>query len=171
MPRRRHGRLLVEAAEPGAARTDHAQVAACRRASPAAYDAARPGAAVRRPAAGSESQVSRWLGTALARFCAEQGWEFRSLRSRLALVDRSFESYLASKVLLGLLGLLFAPLLLLVLTVSGLHLTVVVPVWAGLGLGGVRKRVKLLGGEVEWREVSPHGIRCRVVIRDLSKAR
>jgi tight adherence protein C len=92
---------------------------------------------VRQPLPGSESQVSRWLGAALARFCAEQGWELRSLRSRLALVDRSFESYLASKVLLGLLGLLFAPLLLLVLTVSGLHLTVVVPVWAGLGLGAV----------------------------------
>ena len=38
----------------------------------------------------------------------------------------------------------------------------------GLGLGGVRKRVKQLGGEVEWREVSPHGISCRVTIRDLS---
>ena len=38
----------------------------------------------------------------------------------------------------------------------------------GLGLGGVRKRVKQLGGEVEWREVQPHGIGCRVVIRDLS---
>ena len=38
----------------------------------------------------------------------------------------------------------------------------------GLGLGGVRKRVKQLGGAVEWREVSPHGISCRVVIRDLS---
>ena len=41
--------------------------------------------------------------------------------------------------------------------------------WAhGLGLGGVRKRVKQLGGEVEWRELSPHGIGCRVVIRELS---
>jgi len=41
--------------------------------------------------------------------------------------------------------------------------------WAhGLGLGGVRKRVKQLGGEVEWREVEPHGIRCHVVIRRLS---
>lgn len=39
----------------------------------------------------------------------------------------------------------------------------------GLGLGGVRKRVKQLGGEVEWREVRPHGISCRVVIRELSK--
>jgi signal transduction histidine kinase len=38
----------------------------------------------------------------------------------------------------------------------------------GLGLGGVRKRVKQLGGTVEWREVTPHGISCRVVIRDLS---
>jgi signal transduction histidine kinase len=38
----------------------------------------------------------------------------------------------------------------------------------GLGLGGVRKRVKQLGGEVEWREVRPHGISCRVIIRDLS---
>jgi signal transduction histidine kinase len=36
----------------------------------------------------------------------------------------------------------------------------------GLGLGGVRKRVKQLGGEVEWREVEPAGISCRVTIRD-----
>ncbi len=42
--------------------------------------------------------------------------------------------------------------------------------WAhGLGLGGVRKRVKQLGGEVEWREASPTGIRCRVCIRQLSE--
>ena len=42
-------------------------------------------------------------------------------------------------------------------------------IWAhGLGLGGVRKRVKQLGGEVEWREIAPCGISCRVVIRDLT---
>ncbi len=38
----------------------------------------------------------------------------------------------------------------------------------GLGLGGVRKRVKQLGGGVEWREATPHGIACRVIIRDLT---
>jgi signal transduction histidine kinase len=38
----------------------------------------------------------------------------------------------------------------------------------GLGLGGVRKRVKQLGGEVEWLEVSPRGIACRVAIRDFT---
>jgi signal transduction histidine kinase len=32
----------------------------------------------------------------------------------------------------------------------------------GLGLGGVRKRVKLLGGRVEWTELPGRGIRCEV---------
>jgi signal transduction histidine kinase len=32
----------------------------------------------------------------------------------------------------------------------------------GLGLGGIRKRVKQLGGEVAWLELVPHGIECRV---------
>ncbi len=30
----------------------------------------------------------------------------------------------------------------------------------GLGLGGVRKRVRLLGGQVQWSEHQPRGIRC-----------
>lgn len=34
----------------------------------------------------------------------------------------------------------------------------------GLGLGGVRKRVKQLGGNVRWLEVEPKGIRVEVVI-------
>ncbi len=35
--------------------------------------------------------------------------------------------------------------------------------WAhGLGLGGVRKRVKQLGGTVQWRELAPRGIVCEV---------
>jgi signal transduction histidine kinase len=38
----------------------------------------------------------------------------------------------------------------------------------GLGLGGVRKRVKQLGGDVEWREAETRGISCRVTIRELS---
>jgi signal transduction histidine kinase len=41
--------------------------------------------------------------------------------------------------------------------------------WAhGLGLGGVRKRVKQLGGAVHWRELTPRGIGCHVTISDLS---
>ena len=40
----------------------------------------------------------------------------------------------------------------------------------GLGLGGVRKRVKLLGGEVEWRENGPRGICCEVRVPTLNAA-
>jgi signal transduction histidine kinase len=44
--------------------------------------------------------------------------------------------------------------------------------WAhGLGLGGVRKRVKQLGGEVEWVELAPCGIACKVRVRELSRRR
>ncbi len=39
--------------------------------------------------------------------------------------------------------------------------------WAhGLGLGGVRKRVKVLGGEVAWSENGEHGIVCAVRVPD-----
>jgi len=41
----------------------------------------------------------------------------------------------------------------------------------GLGLGGIRKRVKQLGGEVEWKPVAPRGIRCHVRIPTLTSAR
>ena len=37
----------------------------------------------------------------------------------------------------------------------------------GLGLGGVRKRVKQLRGDVQWRENGTQGIACRVVIAGL----
>jgi signal transduction histidine kinase len=42
--------------------------------------------------------------------------------------------------------------------------------WAhGLGLGGIRKRVKLLGGEVHWRENGARGIRCEIRVPDLGE--
>jgi signal transduction histidine kinase len=44
--------------------------------------------------------------------------------------------------------------------------------WAhGLGLGGVRKRMKLLGGEVHWRENVPRGIVCEVRAPDFTGRR
>jgi signal transduction histidine kinase len=39
----------------------------------------------------------------------------------------------------------------------------------GLGLGGVRKRVKQLSGEVNWSEMPEGGICCRVCVRQLSE--
>jgi tight adherence protein C len=101
----------------------------------AAFDAGRPPAghgALRYPGEANESAFSRRLGTALARFCAEQGWEFRSLRSNLNLAGKSFENYLATKVLLGLFGLIFAPIVLVGIGLAGVHLSIIIPVWAGL---------------------------------------
>jgi len=100
----------------------------------AAFDAGR-GPALRPvsyPGDGKESAVSKRLGRALARFCAEQGWEFRSLRSNLALVGKSFENYLATKALLGLFGLIFPPIVLGLIGLAGAHLSIIIPVWAGL---------------------------------------
>jgi signal transduction histidine kinase len=40
--------------------------------------------------------------------------------------------------------------------------------WAhGLGLGGIRKRVKLLGGEVRWRENGTRGVVCEIRVPEL----
>src|SRR5580692_11642519 len=82
--------------------------------------------------AGRESALSKRLGAALARFCAEQGWEFRSLRANLALVGKSFENYLATKVMLGFLGLILPPIVLVGIGLVGAHLSILIPVWAGL---------------------------------------
>ena len=42
--------------------------------------------------------------------------------------------------------------------------------WAhGLGLGGVRKRVKVLGGEVAWHENGERGIRCEVRVPEFGR--
>ncbi|MGH3400270.1 MAG: type II secretion system F family protein, partial [Streptosporangiaceae bacterium] len=102
----------------------------------AAFDAARPARSRPDYFSGSESEVSRRIGRALAAFCAEQGWEFPSLRANLSIVGRSFENFLATKVLLGLFGLLLGPLLLVLFGLAGVRIPVVIPVWLGLAVGG-----------------------------------
>ncbi|HEY2128092.1 MAG TPA: type II secretion system F family protein [Streptosporangiaceae bacterium] len=91
----------------------------------------------RTPVSERESRVGRRLGRALAAFCAEQGWEFPSLRANLSIIGRSFENFLATKVLLGLFGLLLGPVLLLLFGLAGVRIPVVIPVWLGLAVGGV----------------------------------
>ena len=101
----------------------------------AALDAVHP--PVSRVVDDRESEFSRRLGWALARFCAEQGWQFPSLRANLSLIGKSFENYLATKVLLGLLGFLIGPLFLLALTTAGFHVSFILPVWFALALAAV----------------------------------
>lgn len=100
----------------------------------AAFDAAQQAARGRgRAAAGPrERGFTRKLGAGLARLCAEQGWEFPSLRANLSLAGKSFESYLATKLLLAVFGLLFPPVLGSLVTLAGIRLPFIIPVWAGL---------------------------------------
>jgi Flp pilus assembly protein TadB len=106
----------------------------------AAYEAARSAPAARtaaRRGARGESEISKRLGGALARFCAEQGWEFPSLRADLSLAGKSLENFLATKVILALFGLVIVPVLAAGMGVAGIHLPVVIPVWAALAFAGV----------------------------------
>jgi tight adherence protein C len=100
----------------------------------AAFDAGHVSGlrAVTSPGDAARGGLSKRLGAMLARFCAEQGWEFRPLRANLALAGKSFEVYLATKVMLGFFGLVFPPAVLLGLGFAGIHLSVFVPVWAAL---------------------------------------
>jgi tight adherence protein C len=84
-----------------------------------------------------DGALMRRLGNAIAAFCAEQGWEFPSLRANLALADKSFESFMASKVLLGLLGFLIGPIFLAFATAAGFHIAFEIPIWFGLVLGAI----------------------------------
>ncbi|GII75499.1 type II secretion system protein [Sphaerisporangium rufum] len=78
------------------------------------------------------SPLRRALGDRLARFYTARGWEVRSARADLALLGRSFEGYLATKVLLAVSGLLAFPVLVAWLLLMGFDLSLQVPMWAAL---------------------------------------
>ncbi len=105
----------------------------------AAFDAAvRPGRPSGHPGrSGRGSQLGWQLGRAAAAFCAEQGWEFPSLRADLSIIGKSLENYLATKLLLGVGGLLLGPVLLLLLSLAGLRVPPAIPLWLGLVLAAV----------------------------------
>ncbi|GAA0387944.1 type II secretion system protein [Acrocarpospora corrugata] len=102
----------------------------------AALDRARAGEeAVRTPLVASNEQVSafrRALGLRLARFYQSRGWEVRSVRADLTLLGKSFEGFLATKVLLAVSGLFAFPLLVGWLALMGWGVSLHVPFWSAL---------------------------------------
>ncbi|MGW5261216.1 type II secretion system protein [Microbispora sp. NPDC004025] len=102
----------------------------------AALDQARDGEGVpRAPLIAPEEDVSefrRTLGLRLARFYAARGWEARSVKADLALLGKSFEGFLATKLLLGVSGLLAFPILVGWLALMGWGVSVQVPLWSAL---------------------------------------
>ncbi|WP_283138551.1 type II secretion system F family protein [Rhizohabitans arisaemae] len=76
--------------------------------------------------------VQRWIGERLARLYAARGWEVRSTRADLALIGKSFEGFLATKVLLAASGFLAFPLLAGWLALMEWGVSLQVPLWAAL---------------------------------------
>ncbi|MET9392586.1 type II secretion system F family protein [Streptomyces sp. NPDC006624] len=72
------------------------------------------------------------VGARVSEFYLQQGWEQRSLRADLAVLDRSWEKFLATKVLLGVAGLFFGPFLFAIVWTLGVGSSPVIPVWMAL---------------------------------------
>lgn len=77
------------------------------------------------------------VGQRIAAFYLEQGWELRSMRADLAVLDRSWESFLATKLLLGAAGLVFGPFLYALVWQLGFGISPIVPVWLALACAGL----------------------------------
>lgn len=77
------------------------------------------------------------LGISLNDFYLRQGWQIRSVRADLAIMDKTVEQFLATKLLLAAGGTIFGPFMFLALWEFGLQLNVAVPVWLALLFGGL----------------------------------
>jgi Flp pilus assembly protein TadB len=88
-------------------------------------------------AAPPPANVKERVGARVAEFYARQGWEQRSVRADLAILERSWQQFLATKVGLGAAGFLFGPLVFGAAALTGLHLTPIVPLWLALTFGGL----------------------------------
>ncbi|MDJ0464411.1 type II secretion system F family protein [Streptomyces sp. H27-C3] len=91
-------------------------------------------AAVQRDTGRFASSRSR-LGERISDFYRQQGWEQRSLRADLNVLERGWEKFLATKVLLGVAGLFFGPLLFAVGWAIGFGSSPMIPVWLALLCG------------------------------------
>ncbi|MEU1627020.1 type II secretion system F family protein [Streptomyces sp. NPDC020096] len=80
----------------------------------------------------NNSGVRARVGQRVADFYVQQGWQQRSLRADLAVLDRSWEGFLATKVMLSAVGLFFGPFLFAVAWTIGMGSSPVIPIWLAL---------------------------------------
>jgi Flp pilus assembly protein TadB len=81
---------------------------------------------------GALRELQTRIGERLAEIYLQRGWEQRSLRADLALLDRSWESFLATKVVLAGVGVFFGPFLFAAAWAAGFSTSPVIPVWLAL---------------------------------------
>ncbi|MEU8953827.1 type II secretion system F family protein [Streptomyces sp. NPDC048518] len=105
------------------------------RARGAAYESHRATSDVEKP--GRLGSLRTRVGARVSEFYLQQGWEQRSLRADLAVLDRSWEKFLATKVLLAAAGVFFGPFLFVIIAVIGFARSPVIPVWLALMFGAL----------------------------------
>ncbi|GII53209.1 type II secretion system protein [Planotetraspora thailandica] len=72
------------------------------------------------------------LGARMAAFYASRGWQVRSQKADLALLGKSFEGFLATKILLAVSGLLVFPFVVAWMVLLGSGVSLQIPLWAAL---------------------------------------
>ncbi len=82
--------------------------------------------------AGRLGSLRAQVGARVAELYLQQGWEQRSLRADLAVLDRSWEKFLATKALLAVGGLFFGPFLFAIVWTLGFGDSPIIPVWLAL---------------------------------------
>ncbi|WKX70957.1 type II secretion system F family protein [Streptomyces sp. XD-27] len=97
-------------------------------------------AAADRQPAGDEGRLDSLrsrVGARVADFYLQQGWEQRSLRADLNVLERSWEAFLATKVLLAAAGLFFGPFIFAIVWTLGFGSSPVIPLWLALFFAGL----------------------------------
>lgn len=77
------------------------------------------------------------IGRQAAAFYARQGWQMRSIRADLAILDRGWEAFLVTKLSLAAVGFFIAPVFFAALWLVGIHLNILIPIWLALVLAAV----------------------------------
>ena len=77
------------------------------------------------------------VGARMAAFYEARGWQRGSLRADVNLLGRSWENFLATKVLYGVAGVVLAPFAILALAALGADLGTAVPLWLALAVGAI----------------------------------
>ncbi|MFD9686792.1 type II secretion system F family protein [Kitasatospora sp. NPDC059088] len=85
--------------------------------------------------AAKAARLRELIGLRAADLCARQGWELPALRADLSILERSFESFLATKIMVGLFGLLFGPVVFALLWIVGFTANPLMPLWLALVFG------------------------------------
>jgi len=126
--------VLIRALMPGrrGAVAQVARIDALRAARPAAS-----GVGIGAAPAGRVDGVRARIGQRVADFYMQQGWQQRSLRADLAVLERSWEAFLAKKVLLAAVGVFFGPFVFAVAWAIGMGSSPVIPIWLAIFFAAV----------------------------------